>query len=122
MDEEIVSTLYKTDLMNPIDLACTFEHVNLIKFFLRDCNMISCIDLGLTDRDVFNLHFLMSPIFKKNEDILQLILQYVRLDFRLIMDLLVICKNIRWLEGIQTIMNSYCFFQMFSSLDRIKQN
>jgi hypothetical protein len=51
-----------------------------------------------------------------------MVLQYVRLSLVEIMDLLHLCKNTRWVEGIEIVLKSKCCAHMFGELNHREQN
>jgi hypothetical protein len=51
-----------------------------------------------------------------------MVLQHVRLSIVEIVDLLNLCKNTRWVEGIEIVLKSKCCSHMFGELNHKEQN
>ena len=95
--------------MNLLEIACIKQHYKLMHFMIKDLVVRHGRDFGLrrSDLHVTEQNFIFLPILRRDETTLETLLGLTNMwSMEQLKDIMVLCKQMKWHEGIQIVLKS----------------
>ena len=124
VENVLVGVQFDTEHMNILELACVFGYHDIFMFLVKDMNLRNARDfLKRENSMIHDQQFVYIPILKKNALIVRELLQISSLwTMDDLVDMMVLCKQAKWAEGITIVLQSKAMHRNFLALTHVDQN